>query len=302
MIPLFTSAPPNFKRLIHGCEFGPAWQAMCIESCKQAGFHPIKFKSDDRPLISDILTACRQQADAKIAGIINSDCMIIPHFSLADRLTQYLNDGVVVAERIDLNPDTLSPTGFTCYGFDAFFFCIDSLTDHRTEWRIGDTWWDYWFPLTFLASGSEIRTLPAPALVHVAHPERWDWDSWENNFRRFSNFVLAHPDLGIRLPSSSSEPAQHPGVGRQQIIAFLHDLYASLRSRRPLWTPELGSVDDVLVRMLISMSAQGPKQVSMPLPSGSSTKPALTPTKAGRNDPCPCGSGKKFKKCCGKAA
>lgn len=24
--------------------------------------------------------------------------------------------------------------------------------------------------------------------------------------------------------------------------------------------------------------------------------------RAGRNDPCPCGSGKKFKKCCGKAA
>jgi len=25
-------------------------------------------------------------------------------------------------------------------------------------------------------------------------------------------------------------------------------------------------------------------------------------TKVGRNDPCPCGSGKKYKKCCGKAA
>jgi preprotein translocase subunit SecA len=24
--------------------------------------------------------------------------------------------------------------------------------------------------------------------------------------------------------------------------------------------------------------------------------------KVGRNDPCPCGSGKKYKKCCGKAA
>lgn len=23
-------------------------------------------------------------------------------------------------------------------------------------------------------------------------------------------------------------------------------------------------------------------------------------TKVGRNDPCPCGSGKKYKKCCGK--
>ena len=40
----------------------------------------------------------------------------------------------------------------------------------------------------------------------------------------------------------------------------------------------------------------------MPLPSGSSTKPARTPTNVGRNDPCPCGSGKKFKKCCGTAA
>ena len=47
---------------------------------------------------------------------------------------------------------------------------------------------------------------------------------------------------------------------------------------------------------------KGPKQISMPLPSGSSTKPARTSTKVGRNDPCPCGSGKKFKKCCGKAA
>ncbi|WP_300923614.1 SEC-C metal-binding domain-containing protein, partial [uncultured Desulfovibrio sp.] len=24
--------------------------------------------------------------------------------------------------------------------------------------------------------------------------------------------------------------------------------------------------------------------------------------KVGRNDPCPCGSGKKYKKCCGRAA
>ncbi|WP_374305308.1 YchJ family protein [Ferrovibrio sp.] len=28
---------------------------------------------------------------------------------------------------------------------------------------------------------------------------------------------------------------------------------------------------------------------------------ALRPIKAGRNDPCPCGSGRKFKQCCGRA-
>jgi preprotein translocase subunit SecA len=29
-------------------------------------------------------------------------------------------------------------------------------------------------------------------------------------------------------------------------------------------------------------------------------KPVRTGPKVGRNDPCPCGSGKKFKQCCGK--
>ncbi|RMF48033.1 MAG: preprotein translocase subunit SecA, partial [Deltaproteobacteria bacterium] len=29
-------------------------------------------------------------------------------------------------------------------------------------------------------------------------------------------------------------------------------------------------------------------------------QPAVNPEKIGRNDPCPCGSGKKYKKCCGQ--
>jgi uncharacterized protein YecA (UPF0149 family) len=39
--------------------------------------------------------------------------------------------------------------------------------------------------------------------------------------------------------------------------------------------------------------------------SGRSLRPAAAPAiaatraKVGRNDPCPCGSGKKYKKCCG---
>jgi len=31
-------------------------------------------------------------------------------------------------------------------------------------------------------------------------------------------------------------------------------------------------------------------------------KPVHAGAKVGRNDPCPCGSGKKYKKCCGRAA
>jgi preprotein translocase subunit SecA len=36
---------------------------------------------------------------------------------------------------------------------------------------------------------------------------------------------------------------------------------------------------------------------------GSAPEPQRRKTKkVGRNDPCPCGSGKKYKKCCGRAA
>ena len=39
-----------------------------------------------------------------------------------------------------------------------------------------------------------------------------------------------------------------------------------------------------------------------PVQEGSEGNPqnARVKTKIGRNDPCPCGSGKKYKKCCGK--
>jgi uncharacterized protein len=47
--------------------------------------------------------------------------------------------------------------------------------------------------------------------------------------------------------------------------------------------------------------AKGSTQISMPLRHSRSSLPDQPPVKIGRNEPCPCGSGKKFKKCCGKA-
>jgi uncharacterized protein len=46
---------------------------------------------------------------------------------------------------------------------------------------------------------------------------------------------------------------------------------------------------------------KGPKQISMPLAPGPSSVLHRSSSKVGRNDPCPCGSGNKFKKCCGMA-
>ncbi|UJL48206.1 SEC-C domain-containing protein [Virgibacillus sp. NKC19-16] len=41
------------------------------------------------------------------------------------------------------------------------------------------------------------------------------------------------------------------------------------------------------------------KKALQPLPASKKNESKKS-VKVGRNDPCPCGSGKKYKKCCGK--
>jgi uncharacterized protein len=45
----------------------------------------------------------------------------------------------------------------------------------------------------------------------------------------------------------------------------------------------------------------GPKLTSMPFTTRPLSESTRATAKVGRNDPCPCGSGKKFKKCCGRS-
>jgi uncharacterized protein YecA (UPF0149 family) len=47
---------------------------------------------------------------------------------------------------------------------------------------------------------------------------------------------------------------------------------------------------------------KGSKQGSMLFTPSPPPRQHHASTKVGRKDPCPCGSGKKFKKCCGKLA
>lgn len=43
------------------------------------------------------------------------------------------------------------------------------------------------------------------------------------------------------------------------------------------------------------------RQIRAAVRSHQRVRPAVRSTKVGRNDPCPCGSGRKFKQCCGGA-
>ena len=42
------------------------------------------------------------------------------------------------------------------------------------------------------------------------------------------------------------------------------------------------------------------KQITNDSDTSTAKQPKINKNKVGRNDPCPCGSGKKYKQCCGK--
>ena len=63
-----------------------------------------------------------------------------------------------------------------------------------------------------------------------------------------------------------------------------------LETNREHWVEQLGSTVTVLYRHFLAYRSGG----------GAGSKTIIRPNpKVGRNDPCPCGSGKKYKKCCG---
>ena len=72
----------------------------------------------------------------------------------------------------------------------------------------------------------------------------------------------------------------------------------------------IASIREDTVKMLLTVqirTSEPPKreQVAKPLTTNQGdgtvkSTPAKKGHKVGRNDPCPCGSGKKYKKCCGK--
>jgi preprotein translocase subunit SecA len=55
-------------------------------------------------------------------------------------------------------------------------------------------------------------------------------------------------------------------------------------------------------RHAVLPSGDGNGEPSLDMALASRAQPVHQPEKVGRNDPCPCGSGKKFKNCCGRSA
>ncbi len=110
---------------------------------------------------------------------------------------------------------------------------------------------------------------------------------------------------GVKLDNAAWQPV----IG-SPVEPFFALLRALLEPEQPRHaeilarlTPEDGSPSQVITTCVIELHrfwlALNPTK---PLAPTSAASQAPLPIKIGRNDPCPCGSGEKFKHCCGKAA
>ncbi len=112
--------------------------------------------------------------------------------------------------------------------------------------------------------------------------EAWAWGFWR----------------GVDLRAAAWEP-----IWLSNVAAMMEPIY--LLGAEEIEEDEMALVDDPLKRhkLAIEVEAAVPHihRFWQPLRKSAVEQVQRSEPKVGRNDPCPCGSGKKFKKCCGAA-
>lgn len=110
-------------------------------------------------------------------------------------------------------------------------------------------------------------------------------DAWEPLFKSRRDGKLLFPILSLCCDRNGDSLLGLPPEAEDRIVAQV---------------PEL--IPGCVIGIATYWRRKGPRQVSMSLKAGPRPEPSSAATKVGRNDRCPCGSGKKFKRCCGQAA
>jgi hypothetical protein len=99
------------------------------------------------------------------------------------------------------------------------------------------------------------------------------------------------PILGGKTPREACRTLE----GRQRVTTLIRTMpdpmrQTSVRIPREAMLRELGLVAESSAAPLLGLPAQSSERADA----------ASRGPKVGRNDPCPCGSGKRYKKCCGR--
>jgi hypothetical protein len=127
------------------------------------------------------------------------------------------------------------------------------------------------------------------------------------NEHAFAGVVSAACDLEAWELRPEVEGAFARGVVDEEFIDLEFFLEAQAGIRRDQWQEFCARHKPVSDVAAVTKWLNNPPAMDEPPPAmeddddviADSSQPYIAPPKIGRNDPCPCGSGKKYKKCCG---
>jgi len=111
--------------------------------------------------------------------------------------------------------------------------------------------------------------------------------SYKDASRKRTTGPLSSPAVryNYRTRTARAELSGEPGQ------ASTSELLDALKAAHPTFPRQLKQRHEILQSLYARAAKEGSR-------SGSVNAPRIAPPKVGRNDPCPCGSGKKYKHCC----
>ena len=110
------------------------------------------------------------------------------------------------------------------------------------------------------------------------------------------NFMLAYAPHKLNL---SAEAGKNAPVIIMDFLGFLEQT-GHIKNGRQL-SAEVIADKSSFLKMIPKAEKSGKGTAAKKIKKARIPKEAKAEVRVGRNDPCPCGSGKKYKKCCGQA-
>lgn len=147
------------------------------------------------------------------------------------------------------------------------------------------------------------RSLTPPVIAYAplydedTHTGDILWESWTCGFERA---MRLRPDAWGRILESADEEA----VASVSMLLALNDI-AEERSKLPKATIRMLTEEapDLIPNLVVTLNDWTKSDGTVaPFPAqvpANRTRAPSPRTRVGRNDPCPCGSGRKYKRCCG---
>lgn len=204
-------------------------------------------------------------------------------------------DGLCTA--LVVGPDVVKPSEWlkVVWGGDG----VPEFKDEQQMQRVFDLLMGHYNEVARLLSGPDVSISP----VYDQDQRSGDiyWESWVSGFERG---MRLRPDSWARIAEATVDGELNDAGKAITIMLELANIVEGASTlteqQAAILTEDVPATIAELVFSIKHWTSTEPKPAPFPSMSAANVPmPPRTMPKVGRNDPCPCGSGKKYKKCCG---